>query len=115
MKRIDWRTAAAGTLVGVFGGFAVSETLEERVEKLEEQVKVLAATELILNDQYFEEKIWNVARFARLRNAVCRGTLLIAGADPDQMPEVVDMCEDQMDAGLERDVERLRSTGGSDP
>ena len=41
MKRIDWRAATVGTLVGVFGGFAVSETLEERVEKLEAEVEDL--------------------------------------------------------------------------
>ncbi len=90
-------------------------SLEERVEKLEEQVEALAATQLILADQLAEEQTWNVARFARLRNTVCRVTVLAAGEDPDQVPDFLDMCEDGLDKGLERDVEVLRSTGGSDP
>ncbi|MDE2663062.1 MAG: hypothetical protein OXI39_08675 [Gemmatimonadota bacterium] len=88
-------------------------SLEERVEKLEEQVTALTATQLLLADQLVVEQTWNVARFARLRNTVCRVTVLTAGEDPDQMSDFLEMCEDGLDQGLERDFEALRSTGGS--
>ena len=90
-------------------------SLEERVEKLEEKVTVLTATQLLLSDQLFEEQTWNVARFARLRNTVCRMMVVASGGDPDQMADALDICEDGLDRGLERDFEVLRSTRGSDP
>ena len=48
MKRIDCRAAVVGTLVGVLGGFAVSDTLEERVEKLEAEVEDLRGHVLLI-------------------------------------------------------------------